>query len=1104
MKRKFFVPFVLACALMCSCSQQTVIEPEPIDESFTVDLDSTALTLEIGGTATINAVVSDADVAVKWVNSDSNVIAVVPSGRKATITAKASGTAYVTAIAGAKSQYCTVTVGSGGEAIVVNEITLDKTSATIDLKETLTLTATVSYEGSQAIQWISSDEAVATVAKQDARTALVSPKAVGETVITAVSGSKTATCKVTVENFESDELAIKLDKANLTLEVEKEAQLTATVKPTDAVVTWQSSDQGVATVDANGKVVAVKVGTAVISASVTKNEVTKTATCNVSVTGKQETGDYEKFLETWSKPGHLYMHYLRTSDQLYKQWALWIWQNYPKDGEGSLWGANTTDYTLAVDAQTNGYMTNAQVGLTGNDMYVDEHGAIIDVDLTLTDIKGGKSGVVSPLVYEDQWDKADVFNKLALGFLIVDQSKMTGKDMWTSDGGAETYIKKLGTRMVNGKDSSLHVYCIEGNVANFTTASSEKQEATNPTLTDDTGKYRSVNDITNLKYDAYTAGVSTSETFLNDRPGVGYQIFVPSFADSDGDGYGDIQGIISKLDYLQDLGVEVLWLTPIQESNSYHGYDVTDYYKIDQRFGTLKDYQELLYKAHAKGMKVLMDMVINHTSKSNVLFQKSQKAVEETINGKTIKYRDMYLWKFKDDPILEWDGTVGKYDADNPATYITKKVQESDDWYKDGTSNYYYFGKFGSGMAELNYSSQATRDYMTDMCKYWLSFGLDGFRLDAIKHIYLLSELDPTDFAQKYVKSDYITYDVSYRTYYNEETTKEETVQNDYSYDRDLNVMFWKQFAGTLKSAYPNCFLVGENFDGWNERMAPFYEAIDSQFDFSMYYHLNEKPFEGMPYDISNSLQIYETAAKKRNGKAINGAYTSNHDIARLLNHAAGYAGDYIASGNHHVEITNANAATARNNARVYAAFTLLTPGVSWIYYGDELGMSGNTADRVADSNGNYVNDHGNNVDRWYRQPMRWGTKYGEDSVVNYKFSGLEVLWDNYNASLPTATAQQSDPSSMYNLFKAAAHVKNDDRYPTYGLIGTHYWYEVPGSMICMQISDGTRTVNAFINYSGSAQTISGLNRGTWIDGSYGSDAASFSVGAYGFAVVAK
>ena len=211
MKRKFFVPFVLACALMSSCASQTVIEPIPFDDSLTIELDSTALQLEIGGSATINAVVSDDEVAVTWVNSDSNVIAVAPHDRFATITAKSTGTAYVTALAAGKSQYCTVTVGSGGETIVVSTITLDQNDVTLDIKETLTLTATVTHEGSQPITWVSSNEAVATVAKQDNRKALVTPKAVGETVITAVSGNKTATCNVKVENFEDDTLAIKAD-----------------------------------------------------------------------------------------------------------------------------------------------------------------------------------------------------------------------------------------------------------------------------------------------------------------------------------------------------------------------------------------------------------------------------------------------------------------------------------------------------------------------------------------------------------------------------------------------------------------------------------------------------------------------------------------------------------------------------------------------------------------------------------------------------------------------------------------------------------------------------------------------------------------------------
>ena len=1097
MKKKILMPFILLSMLVTACHSTILINPE-VDKEVTVDLDAATIKIDVGGSAEINALVSD-NSSVTWVNSDPSVINMTTNSKKAQITGLSSGVAYVTAIAGIAFQTCTVTVGAGGSAINVTSISLNETNAVLEINDTFNLVADVKGNvGTPTIEWTSSDAMIASVSKTDSKSAIVTAKAVGEVVISATSGGKTASCQITVEDFSSATLAIKLDKTTVSLAAGETTQLNATTVPNNAVIDWQINDESVANISNTGLVTAQKVGTAVISATVSDGNISKTATCNIRVTGSSG-GDYQQQIASWSKPGHLYLHYLRNTDTEYTKWALWMWQNYPKDSEGSLWGANL-EYPLAVTAQTEGLMTNADCGLTGTDYYVDEYGVIFDVDLNLTDIKGGKSGVISPIIYEEQWDDKAAFDKLSLGFLIVDQSKMTGKSMWTSDGGAETYIRKFGKLMPEGKNSYLHVYCVEGNVTNYTTESGT-QVVENPTLTDKTGQYRSQNDITDLKFDQYPNGVGTSSSFLDDEPGVGYQIFVPSFADSDGDGYGDIQGIISKLQYLDDLGVKVLWLTPIQESNSYHGYDVTDYYKIDQRFGTLKDYQQLIYEAHSRGMKVLMDMVINHTSKSNVLFQKSQRAEVEVnkITGKTINYRDMYLWKYEDDEILEWNGVEGSYSATNPATYVTKKVQESDDWYRDGTSNYYYFGKFGSGMAELNYSSQATRDYMTDMCKYWLSFGLDGFRLDAIKHIYLLSELNPNDFNNNYKKKDYITYDVSYRTYYNEETLSNMTVQNDYSYDRDLNVMFWKQFAGTIKSAYPNCFLVGENFDGWNERMAPFYEAIDSQFDFSTYYHLNEKPFEGMAYDISNSLKVYGGYRSK----LINGAYTSNHDIARLLNHAAGHQERYVPLGEeaHHVEVNANNAKEAINNARVYAAYTLLSPGVSWIYYGDELGMSGNVNDKVMDSNGNYVNDHGNNVDRWYRQPMRWGTKYGENGVVNYRFSGLEVLWDNYNKNLATASEQQADPNSMFNLFSMAAYAKNDPNFPAYGAI-KNYWSEVQGQMICMQISDGTRTVNVFINYSGNVLNISGINQGELIGCSYGGSATT--VGAYGFTVIKK
>ena len=488
-------------------------------------------------------------------------------------------------------------------------------------------------------------------------------------------------------------------------------------------------------------------------------------------------------------------------------------------------------------------------------------------------------------------------------------------------------------------------------------------------------------------------------------------------------------------------------------------------------------------------------MVINHTSKSNVLFQKSQKAEVEVINGKTINYRDMYLWKYKGDKILKWDEKPAEKDTSGNAKAGFNVINVEDDkadWYKDGTSDYYYFGKFGSGMAELNYSCQATRDYMTDMCKYWLSFGLDGFRLDAIKHIYLLAELDPT---YNYA-NDYVTYDVGMKTYYNPEMLKTVTVPNDYSYDRDLNVIFWKQFAGTLKSAYPGCFLVGENFDGWNERIAPFYDAIDSQFDFSTYYHLHESTESGivaMGGDITMTLN-YNKAYRSDH---INGAFTSNHDVARMMNHCAS-----TNQKEHHAEINNSNKGIALEKARWDAAITLLTPGVSWIYYGDEIGIGGNTADKVADSHGNVYDDHGNNVDRWYRQPMRWGKTKGQDGVVNYTFGGIEVLWDNYSQTVATVPEQKADAGSLLNYFKALCAVKNDSRYPTYGYLVNQWAEGSDQNVLCMQISDGQRTVNAFINATGSNMPIGAMNRGTFIGGSQG--ASGEVIPAHGFSDVAK
>ena len=1093
MRKRLLIPLLVCCMGLAACEASYTINPSQRVEY--VDLSPSSVSLDVGKSTSITAFTSD-EGTVNWLNSDQSVVSIEAEGNVAVLTGLSKGTANVMAVRKGQSAICTVTVGGGNDSDSIT-LLLSPTIKTINLNDEFLLEATV--RGTTGpVSFTSNDSNVASVESKSNTTAKVKGIGEGLATITAKIGSKTASCSVTVQDPESD-LFISLDRQSITMTEGGKDVLNTTVRPSGAQVEWYTSNSAVCDVN-EGRLTAGTPGSCDITATIRVDEKTRSASCHVVVEASGADDNYDVQISQWSKSGHLYFHYLRKTDDNYDKWAIWAWPNYPEDGEGSLWGASHDYDQKGITPQTWGWMTKADCGGQGTEPYSDKYGQVMDIiiddDLVEGGTKGGRTRNPAPLISNDVWE-GEFFKSAAIGFLIVDQSKMDGSNMWTSDGGAENYIKRIGKLLPTGKSGYLHVYAVEGNVSDFQTSSGE-QTVVNPTATDDTGNYRSKNDINNLKYDAYPNGVSTSTSFLDDRPGTGYQIFVPSFCDSNGDGYGDIKGITSKLDYLEDLGIDVLWLTPIQESNSYHGYDVTDYYKIDQRFGTLQDYQELLYKAHQKGMKVLMDMVINHTSKSNVLYKKSQRNEIDPVTN--IHYRDMYVWKFEGDSILEWDGVEASdpkkpYGPDNPANFVTKKVEESADWYRDGTSKYFYYGKFGSGMAELNYSCKATRDYMTDMCKYWLSFGLDGFRLDAIKHIYLLSELDP---GYNY-SGDYITYDVGYRTYFNPELDREIKVMNDYTYDRDLNVKFWKQFAGTIKSAYPNCFLVGENFDGWNERIAPFYEAIDSQFDFSTYYHLNESTVNGgitaMGGDIRATLGVN---AQYRN-KPINGAFTSNHDVFRLINHAAANS-----VSSHHAEVNASNLGMATDRAKWFAAVTLLSPGLSWIYYGDEIGLCGNLNDKVPDSSGKLVDDKGNNTDRWYRQPMRWGTVYGEDGVVKYGFSGLEVLWDKVSSTLATTSQQQADQSSMFRYFSDLCHVKGDAKFPTYGNID---WTGTIGgdtNTLSMKISDGSRSVIVFINASDHVVQVESMNQGPVIGASYGADKAQYKIPAYGFMVVQK
>lgn len=183
-----------------------------------------------------------------------------------------------------------------------------------------------------------------------------------------------------------------------------------------------------------------------------------------------------------------------------------------------------------------------------------------------------------------------------------------------------------------------------------------------------------------------------------------YNIFPIAFADSNNDGKGDLRGIINQLDYLEDLGIDCIWLNPIHPSNTYHKYDVIDYYAVDPDFGTIEDFKELITEAKKRDIALIIDFVINHTSSSHEWFMKS-KAGDK-------KYRDYYRWRSKDDP-----------------NYTTLEG-----WVKAGDE--YYFASFWDQMPELNYENKKVREEIKKIAKYWLDLGVAGFRIDAAIHVY--------------------------------------------------------------------------------------------------------------------------------------------------------------------------------------------------------------------------------------------------------------------------------------------------------------------------------------------------------------------------------
>lgn len=307
------------------------------------------------------------------------------------------------------------------------------------------------------------------------------------------------------------------------------------------------------------------------------------------------------------------------------------------------------------------------------------------------------------------------------------------------------------------------------------------------------------------------------------KAGVTYEIFVQSFYDSNGDGIGDLNGVTEKLDHVSDLGANAIWFMPIMPSPSYHKYDVTDYKAIHPDYGTIDDFKKLLDEAHKRDIKIVIDLIINHTSSEHPWFIESRK-------GRDNPYRDYYVWAQKDTIADFIEKKVITLDSDN----ITQ-------WHDPGLGEDYYYGFFIGGMPDLNFDNLKLRQEIYDIGRFWLEeVGVDGFRLDAAKHIY------PDDRATD-------------------------------------NHEFWKDFRAEMTKIKPDVYLVGEVYDK-KEIVAPFLPGLPALFNFDFHYTLIESLNKQNGMLLVNKEKSVLDYYNSITTDFIDATISSNHDQPRLLN----------------------------------------------------------------------------------------------------------------------------------------------------------------------------------------------------------------------------
>ena len=475
------------------------------------------------------------------------------------------------------------------------------------------------------------------------------------------------------------------------------------------------------------------------------------------------------------------------------------------------------------------------------------------------------------------------------------------------------------------------------------------------------------------------------------KESVVYQIYPKSFKDSNGDGVGDIRGIIQKLDYLKELGVNVLWISPMLESpQDDNGYDISDYRRIYKEYGTMEDYEELLSEAHKRDIRILMDLVVNHTSDEHNWFIESRKSKDNP-------YRDYYIWK---DPVNGKDPNNGGGGFGGSA------------WEYDAQTQMYYLHLFSKKQPDLNWENEKVRQEVYDMMTFWCEKGIDGFRMDVISMI-SKDQAFPDGKMNNSLYGDFGPYCVHGPRIHEflQEMNREVLSRYD--------IMTVGETSGvTIEEAQK---YAGESRNELN--MVFQFEHVDNgSGDYGKW--TTEK------YDFKEFKRIMIKWQEELQGKAWNSLFLGNHDQPRSVS-----------------RFGNDNPAYRETSAKMLATCLHMMQGTPYVYQGEELGMTNVYFDKLEDYRDiesiNFfteLTESGLMTPEYMmkclmlrsrdnaRTPMQW-----DDSEQAGFTDGESWIKVNPNYKEINAAQQLKDPNSIFHYYQKLISLRKEKDIIVYG-----------------------------------------------------------------------